>query len=1275
MALSWSIQLLLAAVLINSIMSIRVAQAQDKLLYVNTTACDSQGTSMTMCHTFKWYSKHSEVWCNYSNTEMVFEEGIHFLDTLVSLTNCSNFTMVGNGPVPTNSDGLPKPSSRIKCNTGSLNTGLVFTNSTRIQIVGLEFDSCGGSPSLELKKKEKCSQQTSSIHLTSVQDLWIRSVVIRNALGYGIITNDIYGTDNVVINSVFQHPKTHSSSKQSGNAIFNFTNLQEVSRLNVTSSWFLYGRNSQCSKLSGGVNIHINSTFSVHVVLHDITAIGNSGTYGNLALYFVDTQNGSSISIEHSKILDGISNKGAGLKLWAHHSNTVYYSNTSKIIRYIVLIKHCVFRNNSVKVTGGAMYIAFFNHANSYDGVLRKIQITNCNFTKNTGDGAAMELIQHLPTGHRPIAIFETSINHCNFINNSKPSVDGPILDFISVDVSVSNSVFNGSNSSVMALRNTYLHLNRSVLFANNTAQIGGALKVCDSSVIFIHNGTNITFINNRAQKGGAIYIQQACMDTTPTCAFQLSFPPRTLIEEISKHVRFTFINNSARIAGDAIYGGSLDNCTTFASFSNSTSRKVNYKRFIEIINNRNAFDISPQGGPSLITSDPRTARFCKASRYHGYITTQAPMSVYPGEDFTVPLVTVGQMNNFTLGSVNATLVDDDWTFHTLFKSNHPTASANCTNHTFEVRSNRTHATIKFSAVTFDIATRYKIIPVELHIHLLPCPLGFELSQSPPYTCVCSPQLTKHLLDINTFASRPVSCDITRKVITVPHQRLWFGCYAENQNDSSNCSSLISTPNCDRYCNNSADTINVSISDLDSQCLPNHTGVMCGACKPGYSRMLGSIYECHKDCTNRNLTFILPLFFASGFCLIVFIMALNLTVTQGTLNGLLVYAMVIQTYIKPSKDTHNIMKQFTWVFVSWINLTFGIKTCFYEGMDGYMQVWHLYIQTLYLFLLQALIVLLTRRFTFFTRLFGRNIVNVLATLFFLQYSNIVFANLATLVFARMYYSESTNGSRHTLTKYVWQYDGNLPFLGRKHAPLFVVAVIWTLVASFFVISLLLIQCLQKRSGLWCFRWVNTLRPFYDAYTGPCRDSYRFWPGFLLVMRTGLYIMNATGPFYSDLVYQIKVLLTAAICILVMSLGCIFPHGVYKKWPLNVLEFSFFLNLCITSVILGIRERTHNKYSRIIVDISVSIAALTFLGILLYHFHSQMKSSKVARKAAKWLSDRSKKIRSRVTTRQVLPEHNNDSETDAKPDEKDRLLPQSLPPVVSFKDCREPLMED
>ena len=178
-------------------------------------------------------------------------------------------------------------------------------------------------------------------------------------------------------------------------------------------------------------------------------------------------------------------------------------------------------------------------------------------------------------------------------------------------------------------------------------------------------------------------------------------------------------------------------------------------------------------------------------------------------------------------------------------------------------------------------------------------------------------------------------------------------------------------------------------------------------------------------------------------------------------------------------------------------------------MDGYQHVWFLYGYILYLIAVQVIIIVLCRRFVLFTRLFGRDIVKVLATLLFLTYSPLTYTILQTLQCTYLHIS-TPNGTEKRL---VWYFDGNVPCLGAKHIPLFIVGITCAVAGWWFTFSLLLVQCLQRRANLFCFRWVEKFRPFFEAYTGPCHDNYRFWPGFLMFMRLGLYILNTLTPMF------------------------------------------------------------------------------------------------------------------------------------------------------------------
>ena len=271
----------------------------------------------------------------------------------------------------------------------------------------------------------------------------------------------------------------------------------------------------------------------------------------------------------------------------------------------------------------------------------------------------------------------------------------------------------------------------------------------------------------------------------------------------------------------------------------------------------------------------------------------------------------------------------------------------------------------------------------------------------------------------------------------------------------------------------------------------------------------------------------------------------------------------------------------------------------YNGMNGAQQTWLVYGYIFYLVGIMIVIVVLCRNFLLFTRLFGKNIVKVMATLLFLLYSPLTHAIIRSFHCTEVLVS-TPNGTQR---RNVWQYDGNLLCYGKQHLPLFITGVVCTILIVGFAVSLLLVQCLQRRTNYLCLRWVEKTRPFYKAYTGPCHDNYRFWPGFLLLMRMGMYTLNSDfslSPPTRTLAY----IITAALCALILSLSCIFPRGVYKKWLLNMLEFSFFLDLLITSALLS--DSNLNSYH--IIYTSVTIAMMMSVVIVTYHTVLNIRST-------------------------------------------------------------------
>ena len=418
--------------------------------------------------------------------------------------------------------------------------------------------------------------------------------------------------------------------------------------------------------------------------------------------------------------------------------------------------------------------------------------------------------------------------------------------------------------------------------------------------------------------------------------------------------------------------------------------------------------------------------------------------------------------------------------------------------------------------------------PVYINISFRPCPPGFSLSKDRPFRCDCN-QLMKQLPG--------VKCHIQDQTIS-RSGLVWI---------SSDGNETMATSNCPfNYCNR--EEIYMTLEDPDSQCDFNHTGTLCGGCQPGLSLALGS-NRC-MNCSNTRLALLLP-FALAGVVLVCFIKVIDLTISQGTLNGLIFYANVVKVNEYLLYYDENQTNPLA-VFIAWLNLDFGVETCFFNGLTAYGKTWLQFVFPLYIWSIAGLIIILAKYSDRVARVMGNNSVPVLATLFLLSYAKLFRTIITSLSFTIL---STAHGS-----KAVWSADGNLDYLGPKHAPLFAVAAA-TLLFLWLPYTLLLFlgQWLQRCNCHLITRMMMKIKPFLDAHYGPLNGNHRYWFGTLLLMRAVILLISALIPANRAVI----TLYSINVCTLVLMTG--FAIGVYRSFAVATFNAVWFVNLGLLSV--------------------------------------------------------------------------------------------------------------
>ena len=1143
-------------------------QSNSRTLYVraNGTQCPP-AIATSECQTLDWYSKNSSS-SFISNTRMVFLEGLHFLNNFIDVSNCNNFSMIGSKTHRSNQ--LPQPTSQIICTEAS-KTGFSFINSSKIHITDLALDSCSGMVALKQGLNVPVA-----LAFAKVIDLTLHHVVINNTMGNGLYCYNCLG-EVIVGESAFVNAKVDGEKLCSSNANFWFdkpcSNYQTSFRLDT--SWLMYGLNNEYACNASGLQLSIFCP-RIQVNINSISAYGNIGSSGgNIGISITDFgSDTSTVAISNSTISNGSAVEGGGIKFWSSVESSESTTGESDQFSDILSISNTKFQNNIARSTLGdaAIHVTYQEHYISSNLKSRRISVINCSFINNN---AAMAIFKPASPDYSS-RNFTVYIDSCTFRHNG---VGSSIVKIIGVKhVLLANCNFIENYGSGLYLQSSNLYFVGTVHFESNNALYGGAIKMDDSSVTYLHEGSYVIFVNNTANKGGAIFAQESFEKILPPCILQ---PITHSSKKVHDLIEVEFVNNSASHGGDAIYGGSLDYCYT------SADERISNKSFNKTFT---FLDMSKQKGTSTISSDPSGVFFCEKDGSCKGVT--ANLTIFPGQSFNVSGTTIGQLNGTTAGAIDAIIVDSSYsTLNKVSTKQCSNEQKGCVHATYTLCSNESSVTINFTAITANMNTHRVHINASLHVSLSACPFGFALTETPPYRCDCSPVFSTWLISSQ--------CDINTQIIQSqiqPKTSLWVGCDKHTLFENESVCYFSEAFWCDLYCNHMGHSITITKWNVsgDQQCLPGRTGVLCGACKPGLSRILGSLTKC-KVCSNKNLPFLIPLFLLSGWLMIIILTALNMTVSEGTINGLIVYANAMYGYQQQIPNASHVSNRILWSFITWLNFDVGIEACFYNGMDSYQLMWLQYGYAFYLIALQVLIVLLCRRFVLFTRLFRKNVLHVLATLLFLEYSPLMHAIVYTFSRAPL----RVRFPNYTLLeeRHILIYDGNISYFGAKHIPIFILGIVCIITLFFFTISLLLNQCLQRRSNLFCLRWIEKWRPFFEVYTGPCRDNTRFWPGLLMIMRI-FFIIFFT--YSSSNAYSLEI---AAFSVLLMSFSCIFPHGMYKKRALNVLEFSFFLNLCITSIFLS---TTHHHHFENVFHTSVLIVMFTFGGIVTYHICVRFK---------------------------------------------------------------------
>ena len=667
------------------------------------------------------------------------------------------------------------------------------------------------------------------------------------------------------------------------------------------------------------------------------------GTYAAVSVKSV-----SSTKISDCSFKNSISNGGAVVVV---NCNTLLitknvFENNSAIVggglyarESTINVTENIFTNNAAVLRGAgvallncrATFTGMVTFANN-SGVLNGRQIVNSDLefrerffsltsarvgTKFTG--GAMFMYKSFVT------VGEISIDNNTATYGSGVCVLGSNISF-SGPTDIVNNHAEDSGGAIYAVENSQLYFDGTSSFKYNTALNGGGLYLADSSLCYFSATALQIFSQNYAKNtGGAIYVSDttplvycdensASQDLQSRCFFQVQ-ANEILFFRYQIQTMIDFYNNTANEGGD-LYGGTINKC--------KLPRVTLCSNFCDFQSSGDVFNTITTGELD-ISSVPLKVCYCEHQKPD--CSQSSSVQLYPGGNLDIFITVFGQ-RDATVPTVIQTQLSDNIKIKELQNAQKTTKSQLCSKLTFTVFS----AESKQGNLTLYIDSPCDQNSLTIQIDMQRCPHGFQHSNT-TNSCICDERLTKKI----RFTER---CDIETGIVRPNGSEFWVG--YDNNSDG-----LILNPQCPfDYCTEVEQVVQVDNSD--TQCNYNRTGKLCGGCGGNTSLVLGTS-RC-MQCSNNNLALIIA-FAVAGIVLVLFLFVLKVTVAVGTTNGLIFYANLVQ--VNSSVFYKSLNTNILTVFISWLNLDFGIETCFYNGMDVYAKTWlRLYFLSTYGYLLE-----------------------------------------------------------------------------------------------------------------------------------------------------------------------------------------------------------------------------------------------------------------------------------------------------------------------------------
>ena len=866
----------------------------------------------TPCATLNYALEGAQL---YNDVIIQLSEGTHTLTanrTVTTFKHMAQFQLVGIRDI-----------AHINC---SNNTGFSFLNSSNVQFVNLTISECGlrqNSSSINPKKFRDISKKQYiefyvAIYFLLCKDVTLDHFTVSETPGVGVVFYSTGGANLISYSSFSSNAARNHSNMQKGGGgiaieflycipgdqacsdlngsnisrdkyhgvsfdIVNCTFENNVGRDNDSNAFIIPNSDHNVALgRGGGLGVVLKGKASgIKVSIISCEFLGNSAVWGGGALFeFQDKAQGNVLRLQATKFIHNkcdynpcnyTGTGGGGVRVLFAGFESLVKNNS-------VEFSDVMFLNNEAYFGGGTSIMTF----PEIEQTTNKVTFTNVKWMMNKARlGSAVDLsVWHLTFNGSVVRPF---FDTCNFEGNTvhytdelgTPEGAGTIYaDTVPVGFGGIIRFTNNKGSGIYSANaDVEFSENSLTIFKHNEAVNGGGIAMHGNSYIQVNNGSNITFISNNATLyGGAIYwegIGNRYLISSRNCFIRHK---DYLLDPTEWPVSFVFIDNTAGITGQDIYGTTILSCLwggkPYGEFVKADEEYLRvFKWNPKIWSYKHSTNSSTNDS---IATAPGHFNFLANSNERKCGLSPYTFNAIPGG----------------LAYFNITMSNDRYDSSpseaVVF-----TAVVNDTDHTVQYLSSANVSVLGNQGDIFEynISTMYpRIISSRAILTLGSCPLGFIFDVH-----------HKKCVD-GSFSFIRTHTDYTASI----QRGYWIGNILSGNETCTAVAQCFFCPfNRDLPSSNYIRMPNANVNSSFFCDGLERTGILCQDCKDGYAPAVASEYfkcvKCSKDhATYSWIQYVIGKFLPITIILLLVII-FNISVTSGPANSFVLFAQVIST--------------------------------------------------------------------------------------------------------------------------------------------------------------------------------------------------------------------------------------------------------------------------------------------------------------------------------------------------------------------------------------------